>query len=188
MSLFFFKDLDGENVTFDCTKRITVSQTNQVSRSQARRGDTGTTGGNAVSGNTVINLQGVQTNSKSLTQQDNLTVKQLTDKLTKMSDYGHKFTLWMDQDDEMLSDYKNCTIADFTVTRDVFLNAVTVTMTVVQMWSDQKVEGAKYQPSDNTKLEGGSTPEGVGKRGTKIKLDEERKKEMLAQITSYFGR
>lgn len=170
---------DGETVIcLDCEQNISVSRENQITSKSIMSGKEISDG--YTTGLKTVNMSGIVTYSKGLHQQDNLNPIDFQRQIDSLIDSMQRFTLYTDKSVELMDDIEDCVIESCTVTLDKFLNAVTVALSMRELWISQAASvGNLYlppEPSAGAKADGSSPTNG---KGGKTEVEEKERVSIL---------
>lgn len=175
MSKVYIIAPDGEAIIgLDCEKSITVSRDNQITSKSVMSGKDISDG--YTTGLKTINIEGIVTYSKGLQQQDNLNPIDFQRTIDNLIDSQQRFTLYSDKVVELMDNIEDCVIESCSVALDRFLNAITVQITIREVWISQSAAiGSFYLPpkkSKSAKLDGSDPTKG---KGGKTEVEEKEK-------------
>lgn len=173
---------DGETVIcLDCEKSISVSRENQITSKSIMAGKEISDG--YTTGLKTINISGVVTYSKGLHQQYNLNPIDFQRQIDKLIDSKQRFTLYTDKAVELMDNIEDCVVESCSVSLDEYLNAVTVNLSVRELWISQSATvGSLFlppEPSTGAKADGSSPTNG---KGGKSEVEEKKRNTILRGI------
>ncbi len=173
---------DGETVIcLDCEQNISVSRENQITSKSIMSGKEISDG--YTTGLKTVNMSGIVTYSKGLHQQDNLNPIDFQRQIDSLIEGKQRFTLYTDKSVELMDDIEDCVIESCSVNLDRFLNAVTVTLSVRELWISQAATvGTLFLPPEQSagaNADGSSPTNG---KGGKTEVEEKERVTILRGV------